>query len=132
MSSLSVDGLKNYPQLSGLSFILKLVECVVAEQTYYRSLVYALKHYHQSPISSTEVTVLLMENKIKFIYSWLEENLSWYDWTSELLLIPLITQLCSVAYSLHLVCVVLSSSGSFDHLCSISKIGSTFSESYTL
>ena len=66
-SSLSKDELKNYRPVSGLSFISKLVECVVASQLSRHVSLHGLKNEYQSAYRrshSTETALLSIKNQI--------------------------------------------------------------------
>ena len=66
-SSLSKDELKNYRPVSGLSFISKLVECVVASQLSRHVSLHGLENEYQSVYRrghSTETALLSIKNQI--------------------------------------------------------------------
>ena len=66
-SSLSKDDLKNYHPVSGLSFISKLVECVVASQLSSHISLHGLENENQSAYRrghSTETALLSIKNQI--------------------------------------------------------------------
>ena len=66
-SSLSKDDLKNYRPVSGLSFISKLVECVVASQLSRHVSLHGLENENQSAYRrghSTETALLSIKNQI--------------------------------------------------------------------
>ena len=67
--NLSSDGLKNYHPVSGLSFISKLVECVVAKQLLKHINVHDLDNPYQSAYKAGQSTeTALLSIKMKFTY----------------------------------------------------------------
>ena len=107
--SLLVADLKNCGPESGVSFIAKLVERVVAKQLCDGLHAHGLENSYQSAYKashSTE-TALLTVDKVHLSFA-RGDLMLWYYWTSPLPLTQLITPLCSIVYSFGLAYVAQS------------------------
>ena len=72
--NLPSDDLKNYCPVSGLSFISKLVECMVAKQLSEHIHVYNLDNPYQSAYKASNSTEIALSIKMKFTYLCKEVN----------------------------------------------------------
>ena len=78
-ASLPVEDLKNYCPVSGLSFISKLVECVVAKQLVDHIHQHDLDNSYQSAYKSGQLRRLCFPSKMIFICHYLGVKLQpWY------------------------------------------------------
>ena len=113
-ASLPVENLKNYCPVSGLSFISKLVECVVAKQL--------VDHIHQHDLDNSYQSAynpghslrrIYFPSKMIFICHYLGVKLMpWYFWISQLPLIQLIIPLSLAVFWIGSVLVAQLSNGS--------------------
>ena len=111
-ASLPVENLKNYHPISGLSFISKLVECVVAKQLVDHIHRHGLDNSYQSAYKSGH-SRLCFPSKIIFIYHYLGVKLlPWYFWISLLPSIRFIIPLSSAVFWIGSVLLAQLSNGS--------------------
>ena len=113
-ASLLVEDLKNYSPVSGLSFISKLVERVVAKQLVDYIHRHCLDNSYQSAYKSahsTEMALLSIKNYIHLSLSRVK-LLPWYFWISRPALILLIIPLSSAVFWIGSVWVAPLSNGS--------------------
>ena len=113
-ASLPVEDLKNYRPVSGLSFISKLVKCVVAKQLVDHIHRHDLDNSYQSvykPGRSTDTALLSIKNDIHCHYLGVK-LLPWYFWISRLPSIRLIIPLSLAVFWIGSVLVAQLSNGS--------------------
>ena len=109
-----VEDLKNYCPVSGLNFISKLVEHVVAKQLVDHIHQQGLDNSYQSAYKSghsMETALLSIKNYIHLSLSWGEAT-AWYFWISRPPLILLIIPLSSAVFCISSVLVAPLSNGS--------------------
>ena len=108
-ASLPAEDLKNYRPVSGLSFISKLMECVVAKQLIDHIHRQGLDNSYQSAYKSghsTETALIFIKNDIHLSLS---RGEAWYFWISRPPLILLIIPLSSAVFWIGSVLVALLS-----------------------
>ena len=114
-ASLPVEDVKNYHPVSGLSFISKLVECVVAKQLVDHIHRQGLDNSYQSAYKSghsTEKRLCFPSKMISICHYLGVKLLPWYFWISRPPLILLIIPLSSAVFWIVSVLVALLSNGS--------------------